>query len=442
MKALFIALDTAILTLCACAVGLGLLLRSPLFVLLLLLYVPLNIIPSPHRFRIRSFRLRVCGEGSDLLLVFLFSAVLTAAVFVPAGFKYIPDPDARLFYLIAAASAPFVLGVVFWNGILRVYLTSVQLGIKHRVLGILLAIIPLWNVVYLCYIIILTDREVRFEVQKQRRDEERAQQRVCATKYPLLLVHGVFFRDSDLLNYWGRIPAELEKNGADIYYGNHQSAAAISACGEELSERIREVAEKTGCGKVNIIAHSKGGLDCRYAISRGGAAQYVASLTTINTPHRGCLFADYLLSETSVKIKHSVARTYNRFLRKLGDSKPDFLAAVNDLTARSCEEFNRETPDSPEVYYQSFGSRLNRARAGKFPMNLTFHVAKAFGGSNDGLVAENSFPWGSSFRLLTTSGRRGISHGDMVDLNRENIRDFDVREFYVQLVADLKEKGF
>lgn len=75
-------------------------------------------------------------------------------------------------------------------------------------------------------------------------------------------------------------------------------------------------------------------------------------------------------------------------------------------------------------------------------MNLTFHVAKAFGGSNDGLVAEDSFPWGSSFRLLTTSGRRGISHGDMVDLNRENIRDFDVREFYVQLVADLKEKGF
>ena len=27
---------------------------------------------------------------------------------------------------------------------------------------------------------------------------------------------------------------------------------------------------------------------------------------------------------------------------------------------------------------------------------------------------------------------RGISHGDMIDLNRENIRDFDVREFYVR----------
>jgi triacylglycerol lipase len=37
---------------------------------------------------------------------------------------------------------------------------------------------------------------------------------------------------------------------------------------------------------------------------------------------------------------------------------------------------------------------------------------------------------------------RGISHADMIDLNRENISGFDVREFYVQLVADLKRRGF
>lgn len=44
--------------------------------------------------------------------------------------------------------------------------------------------------------------------------------------------------------------------------------------------------------------------------------------------------------------------------------------------------------------------------------------------------------------MLTTKELRGISHGDMIDLNRENIRDFDVREFYVNLVNELKEKGF
>lgn len=30
----------------------------------------------------------------------------------------------------------------------------------------------------------------------------------------------------------------------------------------------------------------------------------------------------------------------------------------------------------------------------------------------------------------------------MIDLNRENIPGFDVREFYVNLVKDLKEKGY
>ena len=42
---------------------------------------------------------------------------------------------------------------------------------------------------------------------------------------------------------------------------------------------------------------------------------------------------------------------------------------------------------------------------------------------------------------MTVQGKRGISHGDMIDLNRENFEGFDVREFYVELVADLKKRG-
>lgn len=54
--------------------------------------------------------------------------------------------------------------------------------------------------------------------------------------------------------------------------------------------------EETGCQQVNIIAHSKGGLDARAAIAHCGMASCVATLTTINTPHRGCVFAEYLLN--------------------------------------------------------------------------------------------------------------------------------------------------
>ena len=106
------------------------------------------------------------------------------------------------------------------------------------------------------------------------------------------------------------------------------------------------------------------------------------------------------------------------------------------------DSFNEGTPDKPEVYYQSTGSRLNIASGGRFPLNFSHRLVKYFDGPNDGLVAEDSFRWGSNYTMLTTKEHRGISHGDMIDLNRENIRDFDVREFYVRLVHDLKERGY
>ena len=62
-------------------------------------------------------------------------------------------------------------------------------------------------------------------------------------------------------------------------------------------------------------------------------APYVASLTTINTPHRGCEFADYLLGKIPEKQQQMVADAYNSALKKLGDTNPDFIAAVTDLTA-------------------------------------------------------------------------------------------------------------
>ena len=93
------------------------------------------------------------------------------------------------------------------------------------------------------------------------------------------------------------------------------------------------------------------------------------------------------------------------------------------------------------MWCASVGSRLNGAASGTFPLNFTYLLARRFDGPNDGLVGERSFAWGNSYRFLTVEGRRGISHGDVVDLNRENIPGFDVREFYVQLVADLKARG-
>lgn len=390
--------------------------------------------------RIPDRRLRICMQGSDLLTLFCFSTA-ASTLYLLWEIGQLWQGEAKI-WLLHLLNVFLVEAVVFWNGIIRVYLTSKQLAVKWRVLGVVCGFVPVANLVVLYHIIRITGYEARLEGEKLLVDMSREDERVCATKYPILLVHGVFFRDSKYLNYWGRIPGELQKNGAVLYYGNHQSADSVEGSARELAERIRQITAETGCGKVNIIAHSKGGLDCRYALSQLGIDGLVASLTTVNTPHRGCLFADYLLEKIPRKTQDKVADAYNKAVRVLGDENPDFMRAVRGLTAAACKEKNQYIEDVPGVYYQSIGSKCNRAVSGRFPLNFTYHLVKYFNGENDGLVSVDSFPWGESFQLVTVKGKRGISHGDMIDLNRENIRGFDVREFYVKLVSDLKQRGF
>ena len=411
-----------------------------LALLTLVLVRPLGRSPLPTR------RIRQLAAGVELLRLFLVTA--TADLVTTLWFFCLLTPWAGVDGIVWLGITAHVLLVVaveaavFWAGMIRVYITSVQLGLKHRVLAALCGWIPLVNIWYLCKIIRIASDEVEFETVKWEIDAARAESEICKTRYPLLMVHGVFFRDFRYVNYWGRIPRELTRNGATVYYGGQQSAAAVEDSGKELAARIRRIVEETGCGKVNIIAHSKGGLDSRAAIAHCGMAPYVATLTTINTPHRGCVFAEYLLDKIPQAMRQRIADTYNATLKRLGDENPDFLAAVTDLTASACEKRNAVTPDAHGVFYQSVMSYCCRAQHGKFPLNMTYPIVKHFDGLNDGLVAVDSARWGERFTLLEPKGKRGISHGDVVDLNRENIPGFDVREFYVSLVADLKRRGF
>lgn len=412
------------------------------FCVLMIAAVAVNIIPSPFNFKTKPTRLRMIADGSDLLIAFLISSVITIAFHIYSAFTGILSSGLGIgFYVASVVVALLVLGVTFINAAIRTCAGSSQLGAGRKAAVVLTGGIPIVNFFTLIPAIKSAKAEVNFESNKQKLDLGREKDEVCRTKYPILLVHGVFFRDFKYFNYWGRITDELQKNGAKIYFGNHQSALSVDDSARELTERIKQIAAETGCEKVNIIAHSKGGLDCRRAISRFGADKYVASLTTINTPHRGCEFADYLLGVVPKSMQDKIANTYNAAMRKFGDKNPDFLSAVADLTHKNCEKLNETTPDVDGVFYQSVGSKLNKASNGQFPLNFSYHLVKYFNGSNDGLVAESSFKWGSEYTFVTTNGKRGISHGDMIDLNRENIEGFDVREFYVQLVGNLKSMG-
>ena len=390
------------------------------------------------RVKTKHLRLKVCCHGGVMLCLFVTAAAVSLLWQGVLAICMIPQN--WLSWLWSALFCIGMLALVFWNGMGSVYLCSWQLGLRHRLKGALCGMIPVANLVMLRRIIRVVLDEVEVETARERQNDSRREKALCRTKYPLLLVHGVFFRDAKYMNYWGRIPRDLEENGATVYYGQQPSAASVAECAAALAARIQEIVAETGCEKVNLIAHSKGGLDCRCALATLGAAPYVASLTTVNTPHRGCLFADHLLDMVPDGVKERIAKVYNATLRRFGE-QADFMAAVGDLTAAVCESRDREWAPPEGVFCQSIGSRLQGAGSGQFPLNMSYHLVRHFSGDNDGLVSESSFAFGERYRLLSVEGERGISHGDMIDLNRENIPGFDVREFYVELVHDLKERG-
>ena len=414
--------------------------HNPLLLIVLIpLYIIMNVFPGIKPEGTKRMNLRICNHGAVLLAIFAWSLIPSVLWHIFLAVRILPDGLADL--LFSALYCVISSAIVFWNGIICVYCTSSQMGIKWRVIGAICGMIPVANLIVLTKIINITSNEVEVEIEKERVCSDPELSEICKTKYPIVFVHGVFFRDSNLFNYWGRIPDTLEMHGASIYYGNHQSALTIKESARELTARIKLIVERSDCEKVNIIAHSKGGLDCRYAISEFGLAPYVASLTTINTPHRGCLFAEKLLYSIPEKIKNKVAKAYNSAFRALGDETPDFLAAVNDLTAESCQRLNEALTFPEGIYAQSVGSVMEHPKKGRFPLNLSYPYVKNYDGENDGLVGEASFEWGEKYTLLRTDGKRGISHGDMIDLNRENIKGFDVCKFYTDLVKDLRDKG-
>lgn len=418
----------------------GIVEKAPISLMLIIpLFLFINALAGVKTINSKSKKLIICHHGVVLITGFIVSLIVSVLyhilLFYKANFTF------NTSLILSIVFCVVVNFIVFWNGIICIYLTSTQLGIKARLCGAICGMIPPLNIIALFYIIRVTSTECEFEVQKEELNKLRKSQKLCDTKYPIMLVHGVFFRDTKYFNYWGRIPKELINNGARIFYGNHQSAASIAESALELKESIEKVLKETGAEKINIIAHSKGGLDCRYAISELGVAPYVASLTTINTPHKGCLFADYLLNKIPEEVQNKVATAYNTALKDLGDPNPDFLAAVNNLTDEYCKMLNNTLTMPSDIYCQSVGSIIKRASNGRFPLNFSYHIVKYFDGNNDGLVGEGSFKWGEKFTLLKSKYRRGISHGDMIDLNRKNLKGFDVREFYVNLVNELKNKG-
>ncbi len=385
-----------------------------------------------------SPRLRRIQRGADLILTGGWAAVISVIALI----VWMVRSEAAVGFKIGGAViAIAVIGFMVFIGVAKIVSGAKQVKIRDYVLLLMFWWCPVVNIFLVRKYYQTARREYIIEADRIELDNARAENEVCSTKYPIILVHGIFFRDWQLVNYWGRIPATLIKNGAKVYYGKQQSSLAVADSAAELKKTILDVIKESGAEKVNIIAHSKGGLDSRYAISCLGMDKYVATLTTMNTPHEGCDMVDYLLEKVPDGLKSFLENKYNTVFHKLGDTAPDFMAGVNDLSAINRKEQNKKMPDSPNVSYRSYMTVMRESGSAGFPLNIGYLLIKKLNGANDGLVWEESAKHGD-FTLIKPKHKRGISHGDIVDLMRENIEDFDVREFYVDIVRKLKEQGY
>lgn len=326
-------------------------------------------------------------------------------------------------------------------GAFIIFVFSKRLRIIKRGLIWLVLFIPIVHIPVLCYLSYKAKEERDHELYMVDIQNLHANKQVCATKYPILMLHGVGFRDFKYVNYWGRIPKVLTENGAKIFYGNQEAFATIEHNGKQIAHRIREICTQCQCDQVNIIAHSKGGLDARYVIRACDMGEHVASLTTISTPHKGCHFVDVLISIIPDKIYRYVSHIFDGFFHKIGDTHPDFYTATHQFSTTWSKQFNEEIQDVSSVYYQSYMSLMHGAFSHKL-LTIPYLFIKLVDGKSDGLVSEDSAKWGNFRKTFVNEHYRGISHGDIIDLTREDYKGFDVCNTYVEIVKELKDKGF
>ena len=420
-------------------IKLDLAIKSIAVIVLAAYFIKYNIIPIKQKAETKKLSVLISGYEllNNVCVIFILQVLVYLYVLLSHEAGTIP----LIVLIINGLVSLIAILILLWNGLIRIIATSSQVGIILKISLFLTWWIPIVNLILFWKCCHIVRREYIYEISKIELNNQRKESEICQTKYPILLVHGIFWRDWQLFNYWGRIPRELIRNGATIYYGKQDSATSMEICANEIKEQVLKIIEKEKCEKVNIIGHSKGGLDARYAISCLGIDKNVASLTTVGTPHRGCKFVDQLLCRFPDKFVHALAKKYNSVYLKLGDKTTDFYSGIYDLTTSKCAEFNEKVPNKEGVVYQSVSSKMSSMFSAGFPLNICYAFIARKEGENDGFVTVESSKHGNYLGCYSTKGKRGVSHGDTIDLMRENIRGFDVCECYVDIVRELKAKG-
>ncbi|GJJ77744.1 triacylglycerol lipase [Entomortierella parvispora] len=312
-----------------------------------------------------------------------------------------------------------------------------------------------------------------------------------APRHPIVLCHGLFGFDKMgpegiphlQIHYWSGIEKALTQLGAKVIVAGVPRTGAIKKRAEDLHRMLSASMEGV---PVNFLAHSMGGLDCRYLISHIKDKNYhVQSLTTLSTPHRGSPMMDWFRDNLGVGLRDP---TEEEAMRQLGEAARASRAAVQEasnvmqrlmenateamagttqavdpfaspigpllsrlvplldtpayrnLTTNYCQEvFNPNTPDDPSVKYYSYGASVKQMPIWA-PLGFAWEIIKAKEGENDGLVSLSSARWGEYVETVE------CDHWDLNNRKRIKLgagqKAFDAVELYMNVATRLYKEGY
>lgn len=293
------------------------------------------------------------------------------------------------------------------------------------------------------------------------------------TRHAIVLAHGF---DASPTNRWGfqGVAEALTADGHVVHVAAvppyETPAVRAKALALHVDAAIAACKRVSGCDatKVNIIAHSMGGLDSRVLISKLNYGDRVASLTTISSPHRGTNVADValgLVPGVADDAIDALAKCWSRSFTSEDLARSANLRGVLEALAESnAPSFNRDTPNDARVFYQSWAGVSSAAWLpnpkdlvaceGKFlsyrerrdgihaslaPMAaLTAHGSELR--PNDGMATVESAKWGEF---------RGCIPADHLDEVGTGVPEgghlwtgFDHKRFYRNVAFDLARRGF
>lgn len=194
------------------------------------------------------------------------------------------------------------------------------------------------------------------------------------TRHPIVLVHG--FAGSPTRNsFHADIVKALCRDGHAVYVAAQPPFQGVPDRARTLARLVDSVLAGTAtsaCGrpgakaaKVNLIAHSMGGLDCRYLVAGLGYGDRVASVLTVSTPHRGSGIADMALG-LFAGIDDAALNALGEFAGRVVSSAElakdaQLRAAFESLSEARAGSFNAAVTNDKRVAYQSWAGLSNVA---------------------------------------------------------------------------------